>query len=133
MLDKKMWRTLQNCNKEHVKKVLKYQSRAEKSKEKREGPEQEATLACRQCGKKFPNKANLAHHEWAAHGKTTGVRQLIVPVCGTEEYKCFICKSTFKQKRSAQNHVQNICTRGKRAEEIDDIIKDFKFQQMFAA
>ena len=126
-----MWRALQNCNNEHVKKILTYHSKTEPNKEKKAGPEQEATMACEKCGKIFPNKANLAHHEWAAHGKTTGVRQLILPISASEEYKCFICKNIFKQKRSAQNNVQNTCTKGKNAAEIDEILKAFKFQQMF--
>jgi hypothetical protein len=132
VLDNVLWEALQKCNKTEVKRVLRYTSRAEKSKEKKEGPEQEATMACGKCGKKFPNKANLAHHEWAAHGKTTGIRQLVTPVTGTEEYKCFICKSIFKQKRSAQNHVQNICTRGKGVAELEEYIRQFQFSQMFS-
>ena len=133
VIDKAFWETLSNCTKVQIRKVQNYKSTAEPNREPKIGPEEERIMECDTCKKKFSNKANLANHKWAAHGKTVGVRQLVVPIVGTKEYKCFICKGTFKQKASAANHVQNIGMKGKNENETLEVIRAFQFSQLFEA
>ena len=85
VIDKTFWETLSNCTKVQIRKVQNYKSTAEPNREHKIGPEEERIMECDTCKKKFSNKANLAHHKWAAHGKTVGVRQLIVPIVVTKE------------------------------------------------
>ena len=133
IVDMEMWKILEGTTKAQIKKVQKPESLAEPEKAKKLGPEEERIMECETCKRKFPNKATLAHHKWAAHGHTIGVRQLVVEIPGSKEFKCFICKGVFKQKRSAQNHVQLTCTRGKTEHEIAEFIKGMQFQQAFGS
>ena len=133
IIDVELWTTLSGVTKAQIRKVQVPESAAEPDKIKKAGPEEERTMECETCKKKFPNKATLAHHKWAAHGKTIGVRQLVLEIPGSKEFKCFVCKGVFKQKRSAQNHVQLTCTRGKTEHEIAELIKSMQFQQAFGS
>jgi hypothetical protein len=127
----KMWRALSECSKTHITNLHSFTSKAEKTKEAKMGPEQERTLQCEQCAKKFYNNVALVTHRWKAHGTTTPIRQLFIQVNNGEEHKCFICNKVYKNRRAAKCHITQVCSKNMNEETKQEWVNKFHFYKAF--
>ena len=127
----KMWMALAESSKKNIKQIHTHTSRVESKKENKMGPERGKNIQCDQCTKKFNNKVALATHRWSAHKANTPIRQLVMKGENGEEFKCFICRKTYKNMLSAKNHVTKVCSKFMTEEIKQTWVNRFKFHQAF--